>query len=59
MSPPTSTRCTSRLKVMALETSLSIPDLFAGLDPKPTQQLRRHTIVVALAAVFGPVRIGP
>ncbi|HKR17600.1 MAG TPA: hypothetical protein VJS46_09530 [Rhizorhapis sp.] len=44
---------------MALETSLSIPDLFAGLDPKPTQQLRRHTIVVALAAVFGPVRIGP
>lgn len=44
---------------MAPETALSIPDLFTGLDPKPTQQLRRHAIVVALATVFGPVRICP
>lgn len=44
---------------MAPETTLPIPDLFAGLDPKPTQQFRRYAIVVALAAIFGPVRIGP
>ena len=44
---------------MAPETALPIPDLFAGLDPKPAQQFWRHAIVVALAAIFGPIRIGP
>lgn len=44
---------------MAPETALSIPDLLTSLDAEPTQQLRRHSIVVALSPVFGPVRIGP
>lgn len=44
---------------MAPETALSIPDLLTSLDAEPTQQLRRHSIVVALSTVFGPVRIGP
>src|SRR3989344_1484246 len=44
---------------MAPETTLSIPDPFTGLDPKPTQQVRRHAIVVALTAIFRPIRIGP
>lgn len=45
--------------MVAPETALSIPDLFAGLDPKPAQQFRRHAVIVALSTVFGPVRIGP
>jgi hypothetical protein len=45
--------------MMAPETALSIPDLLTSLDAEPTQQFRRHSIVVALSPVFGPVRIGP
>ncbi|WP_234843991.1 hypothetical protein [Sinorhizobium meliloti] len=44
---------------MAPETAVTIPDLLTGLDAKPTQQLRRHAIVVALATVFGSVRVCP
>lgn len=44
---------------MAPEAALPIPDLFAGLDPKPAQEFQRHAIIVALAAIFGRVRIGP
>jgi len=42
---------------MASETALPIPDLLAGLDPKATQQLRRHAVVFAFSAIFGPVRV--
>ncbi|WP_244601474.1 MULTISPECIES: hypothetical protein [Rhodoplanes] len=44
---------------MAPETAVPIPDLPTGLDAEPTQQLRRHAIVLALTTAFCPVRVGP